>query len=225
MNKDKKESEKNTEAGLSIIEPAKNKAVLKLQEAVIEVRDYAMARTVSTLEEAKDATKDLSIMSNMKKDLEAYRQGYVKPLQSHIDDINAFFKLISGPLAEADKVTRDKMIAYDAEQRRIRAEQERINALRFEAAQKEMKLKGELSESVNLVEVTPEPAKHISTDMGSAGMVDRWKWEVVDFSQIPDEYKMVDNSLLTAVARKHHDQKPIPGVRFFNEPYIAMRPR
>jgi hypothetical protein len=115
------------------------------------------------------------------------------------------------------------MLDFTREQDRIRSEQEEINRKRQEAAEAEMKLNGELSESVNLVEVSPEAPKTVATDLGTAGQRDNWKWEVVDFALLPDEYKVVDSSLLTAVAKKHHDQKPIPGVRFFNEPIIAVR--
>ncbi|MBA7684472.1 hypothetical protein ES703_92868 [subsurface metagenome] len=88
-----------------------------------------------------------------------------------------------------------------------------------------MKLKGELTESVNLVEVAPEAPKSVSTDMGTSGMTDSWKYEVFDFALLPDEYKVPDTAMLNSIAKKHHDQKQVPGVRFFNEPFITVRAR
>lgn len=200
--------------------------VLRLQEAVIRCRDIAVDRTVTTLLDTKDATNDLTIMSNLKKELESYRLVYTRPRQNELKEINAYFKLISDPLAEAEKVTKDKMLAFNKEQERIRLEQEEVNRLRIEAAQKEAALhNGEISESVNLVEVAPEATKRVSTDMGTIGQRDNWTYEVFDFTILPDEYKVVDNVMLNTIAKKHHDQKQIPGVRFVNKPIIAVRAR
>lgn len=191
----------------------------------VRLLEYAQCRVIKTLEDNKSANDDLSMIAKLKKVMENKRKSLLDPLKLQSDAIRETYNYLMAPVLEAEKITREKMLAYDAEQRHIRQEQEEINRKRQEAAEQEMKLRGELSESVNLVEVAPEPAKRVSTDMGTTGMVDHWKYEVVDFALLPDEYKVVDGSLLTAVARKHHDQKQIPGVRFFNEPYIATRAR
>ncbi|GAH61866.1 unnamed protein product, partial [marine sediment metagenome] len=64
-----------------------------------------------------------------------------------------------------------------------------------------------------------------STDMGSSGMVDHWKYEIIDLKLIPREYMLPDSVLLGNTAKKYHDQKEVPGVRFYNEPYRATRAR
>lgn len=194
------------------------------QEA-LKLLEYADARVITTIEDNKVATDDLSIISKLKKAMDGKRKEYLEPLKVQTEAIRGTYDYLMLPVLEADKITRDKMLGYGKEQDRIRAEQEEINRKRQEAAETEMKLKGELSESVNLVEVVPGAPKRVSTDMGTTGQRDNWKWGVVDFALLPDEYKVVDNSLLTAVARKHHDQKPVPGVRFYNEPIIAVRAR
>jgi len=207
------------------IAPSKDEAVIAFYEEAIRLQEYAVARVIATVEDLKPATDDLSIIAGVKKGMEEKRKEYVKPLQNHVQEINDAFKTLMQPIEEADRITRVKMLDFTKEQERIRSEQEEINRKRQEAAEAEMRLKGELSESVNLVEVVPEAPKSVSTDMGTAGQRENWKWEVVDFALLPDEYKVVDSSLLTAVAKKHHDQKPVPGVRFYNEPIIAVRAR
>ncbi len=186
---------------------------------------FAKDRVIATVEDNKLANDDLSIISKVKKVMENKRKSLLDPLKLQSDAIRDTYNYLMTPVLEADKITRGKMLAFDAEQRRIRAEQEEINRLRLEAAQKEMKLNGELSEPVEIVEVSPEPAKSVSTDMGSSGTVDHWKYEVFDFALLPDPYKMEDNAQLSAIAKRHHDQKQIPGVRFYNEPIIAVRAR
>ncbi|MBA7627680.1 hypothetical protein ES703_35147 [subsurface metagenome] len=194
-------------------------------EEALKLLKYAEGRVIATVEDNKAANDDLSLISKLKKAMENKRRSLLDPLKAEAEAIRETYSTLMDPVFRADKITRDKMLAYDAKQRQIRAEQEEINRKRREAAEAEMRLKGELSESVNLVEVAPEPAKSVSTEMGTTGMTDHWKWEVVDFALLPDEYKVVDSSLLTAVAKKHHDQKPVPGVRFYNEPIIAVRAR
>ena len=186
---------------------------------------YAEDRVIATLEDNKAANNDLSLISKLKKAMEAKRKALLEPLEEKKVAIRATYDYLMAPILEANKITKDKMLAYDAEQRRIRAEQEEINRLRMEAARAEMELKGELTESVGLVEVMPEPGKRVSTDLGTSGMVDCWKYEVVDFALLPDDYKVPDTSMLNAVAKKHHDQKPVAGVRFYNEPIISNRAR
>ena len=95
----------------------------------------------------------------------------------------------------------------------------------FESDKTSAGLLFELSESVNLVEVTPEAPKRVSTGMGSSGMRANWKYEIVDFALLSDAYKVEASSLLNAHAKAYHDQKPIAGVRFFNEPILAVNTR
>lgn len=218
------ESESATETAVAL-RPGEDMEAHGYYADGVRLLEYAQCRVIKTLEDNKSANDDLSMIAKLKKVMENKRKALLDPLKLQSDAIRETYNYLMAPVLEADKITRDKMLAYDAEQRRIRAEQEEINRKRQEAAEQEMKLKGELSESVNLVEVTPEPAKRVSTDMGTTGMVDHWKYEVVDFSLLPDEYKVADSAMLNAAAKKHHDQKQIPGVRFYNEPIIAVRVR
>lgn len=199
--------------------------VMGYYNEALKLQQYAESRVITTVEDVKLANDDLSIISRLKKAMDSKRSEYLEPLKAQTEAIRDTYNYLMAPVIEADKVTRDKILGFSKEQERIRREQEEINRKRQEAAEAEMRLNGELSESVNLVEVVPEAPKRVSTDMGTTGQRDNWKWEVVDFALLPDEYKVVDSSLLTAVAKKHHDQKPVPGVRFYNEPIIAVRAR
>lgn len=202
--------------------PGADLEVISYYTEALKLRKYAEERVISSVEDVKVATDDLSVISKLKKAMENKRKEYLEPLRTQAEAIRETYSTLMDPILGADKITRDKMLDFNREQERIRAEQEEINRKRQEAAEAEMKLKGELTESVNLVEVAPE-VKRVSTEMGTAGMKDNWKYEVVDFSAVPDEYKVIDSSLLTAIARKHHDRKPVTGIRFYNEPVIAVR--
>lgn len=191
----------------------------------VKLLKYAEGRVIATVEDVKLANDDLNIISKLKRAMEEKRKEYLRPLREQTEAISDSYKYLMSPILEADKITRSKMLAYDVKQRCIRQEQEEINRLRMEAAQKEMELKGEITESVDLVEVMSEPPKRVSTDTGTTGMVDHWKYEVVDFALLPDSYKITDTTMLNAIAKKHHDQYPVKGVRFYNEPILAVRAR
>ncbi len=207
------------------LRPGADVEVMSYYTEALKLQEYAEKRVITTPEHAATATDDLSQIAKLRKVMENKRKSLLDPLKLQSDAIRDTYNYLMAPVLEADKITRAKMVAYDTEQKRIRAEQEEINRKRQEAAEQEMKLKGELTESVNLVEVAPEPAKRVATDLGTAGMVDCWKYEVVDLLAIPREYLVVDGAMLNAIAKRHHDQKQIPGVRFYNEPTIAVRTR
>ena len=207
-------------SALAIVE-ADTQVVGFYQEA-IKAKDFAEARVITTVDDLKPATDDLSLIAKLKKAMEEKRKEYVKPLQDHVKSVNDAFKTLMEPIETADTITRGKILAFQLKQKLIREEQEKINALRMEAAKKEMELKGELTESVDLVEVIPELAKKTTTDMGSAGMRDNWKWEVVDISQVPREYLMINAGVLTPIVKASKGIIVIPGIRVFNEPIIAV---
>ena len=214
----------HTETALVKVKPEADRFVIALHDQALKLQEYAEVLVILNDGDVKSATNDLSIISGVKKAIEERRKEYTQPINDHLKTINNAFKTLTEPLDRADRTTRNKVLFYRQDQERQRLEALEINRLRMEAAQKEMELKGELSESVDLVEVIPE-VKRVSTDSGTVGMTDHWTYEVVDFALLPDTYKIADGPQLTTIARSHHDKKQIPGVRFYNEPIIAVRAR
>jgi len=207
---------------LMIPKPGEDIEVKNYYEQALGLKTHAEKRVIKTVDDLKLATDDLSLISKIMKALTDKKKEYLKPLKEQVEEINNNYKFWMEPIEAANTITRQKMTAFDAEQRRIRQVQEEINRKRMEAAQEEAALNnGEITEPVNLVEVTPE-VKRVSTGMGTTGMVDCWKYEVEDFAALPDEYKVADTALLNNTAKKHHDQKPVPGVRFYNEPTVRV---
>lgn len=189
----------------------------------VKLQEFAIERVIATAEDLKPATDDLSIIAKVKKALEEKWKGFVRPLQDHVKEINDAFKALMLPIGEADRITRDKILGFNKEQERIRQEQEEINRKRQEAAEAEMRLKGELSESVNLVEVAEEAPKRVSTEMGTTGQRMIKKWELVDMAQVPEEYKILDSARVTKVVKAGIPS--IPGIRIYEEPIITVKAR
>ena len=202
------------------IKPDIDETVIALYKEACSLQEHAEARAITSDEDIKSATNDLSLISKLKKAIEDKRKEYVGPINDHLKTINDAFKLFALPLNSADSITRQKILDYRKEQERIRQEQERINELRLEAARAEMQLKGELAESVGIVEVKPEQPKHYRTEAGTLGTVPIKKWEVVDFKLVPDDYKMIDATKVGKVVRA--GVPSIPGIRIWEEDSLRV---
>lgn len=203
-------------------DPEKNIVVAHLREEGKKIVKYANERTIATGEDVKDATNDLGAIAKFKKAVEEERQYYVGPLIAEKKEIDAFFKLLTDPIGEADKVTRSKILAYNAEIRRQREEAERIEAEKLRLAQEEEALTGEHTVELTEIEKPEATPERVRADMGMASKMIIWKWEVTDFSQLPDEYKVVDSAMLNATVKKNHDSKQIPGVRIYPEETLRI---
>ena len=82
-----------------------------------------------------------------------------------------------------------------------------------------MKLKGELTEPINLVEVAPTPPAHYRTVAGDLGKAMVWKFEVMDFALLPDDYKTAD---MVKIRKVVIAGASIPGVRAWKEETLRV---
>lgn len=201
------------------INPQQDVEVMNFYAEAMKLLEYANGRVIATAEDTKLATNDLSLIAKLKKAMETKRKDYLQPFQEHVKEVNDIYKTLMLPIETADKVTREKVQTFMHEQERIRQEQERINRLKIEAAEAEMKLKGELTESVNLVEVI-DVQKKVNTDMGSIGTMKVRKWEVEDITKVPIEYLIVD---ITAIGKLVRAGIPaLPGIRIWTEEVLKV---
>lgn len=205
------------------IRPGMDEAVMALHVEVAKLRQYAETRVIAADSDVKLATDDLSIIVSLKKVIEGKRKEYVGPINDHLKSVNDAFKILTEPLLQADTITRRKVLDYRNEQERIRCEQERINQMRIEAAEAEMKLKGEITEPVDLIETQPPQPERYRAETGTLGKVKTAKYEVVDFSQVPDEYKMLDAAKVGKLVRA--GLRSIPGIRIWEEDGLRVTPK
>ena len=208
---------------LILVKPNETPGVIDFYNQSLSLRDYANARVIATNEDLKPATDDLVIIAKIKKGMEERKKEYLNPFQSHIKETNEAYKILMLPIEEADKITRDKILAFGTEQERRRREIEAIEAEKLALARREAELKGgEITIDLTPIEKPEAVPNRIRTEMGISGQRDNWKWEVVDFSQVPDSYKMINNGILTPVVKASKGRITIPGIRIYNEPIIAV---
>ena len=205
---------------LTLVTPTQDLSVVALYNEAQKLLEYANNRVITNADDTKAATNDLSLIAKLKKAMEAKRKDYLLPFQEHVKEVNDTYKTLMAPVEQADMVTRQKVMAFQREQARIAAEQEEINRLRMEAAQKEAALNnGEIKEAVNLVEVQ-EVQKNVSTDMGSLGIMKVRKFAVEDITKVPAEYLRVDEVAIGKLVRAGIPS--IPGIKIWTEETLKV---
>ncbi len=201
------------------VNPGADPAITALRTECDRLLAWAESRVVTNNEEVELATEDLSGLANLLKAIETRRKEYTVPLDEHKKTIMAFFAQLTEPLERANKLTRDKILSYRRQVEAARAEAEAIERAKFDLARREEALKGE--HTVDLAPVTkPEAApSHVRTEVGTLGVPKVWKFEVENFSLLPDEFKlpnMVKIRKVVAAGVK------IPGVKSWQEESLRI---
>jgi len=207
---------------LTITRPESDVTVMTFYAEAVKLREYAEARVITTIADLKPANDDLNIIRRLKKAMEARRKEYLAPFQDHVKEVNEAYKRLMEPVDIADKITTDKMLAFNREQERIHREQEEINRLREQAAQKQKELTGEITE-VEVVEVAPEAPHRIETEVGTSGMAKIKKWEVENIELVPREYLIIDAVKIGKVVRAGIPS--IPGIRIYEDTILKTSMR
>lgn len=212
------------ENSLVLVKPEANPEVVYFYNEALRLQDIAVARVIRTNDDLKPANDDLVIIRKVKKGMEEKRKEYLKPFQDHIKETNEAYKALMDPIEQADKVTTDKMLAFATEQKRKLKEAEAIEAEKLALAKREAELKhGEITVDLTPVEKPEVVPDRIRTEMGSSAQRDNWKWEVVDFKLVPDDYKMINAGILTPIVKASKGRIPIPGIRIYNEIGLTVR--
>ena len=199
--------------------PDLDPVVIKLREEVHKLLAYSQQRAVATIGDAGSATNDLTIMSELKKALDGKRKEYLKPLQDYQKSIRDVFDSISIPLEQANKVTKDKVLAFKREQERRRQEAEEAARLQREAdaaARKVLEETGEIigGQSEAPVVIPDAVSTQVHADLGTSGVTKTWRFEVTDFTEVPDKYKVPNDVAILKVIRAGGD---IPGIKAWQE--------
>ena len=210
------------ENSLVLVKPEANAEIMSFYNQALSLREFAEARVIISNDDLKPANDDLIIIRKVKKAMEERRKEYLKPFQDHIKETNDAYKVLMGPIEEADKITASKMLAFDAEQKRKIREVEAIEAEKLALARREAELKGgEITIDLTPIEKPEAVPDRVRSEMGSSGQRDNWTFAVVDFALVPDEYKILDSSKVGKLVRA--GMRNIPGLDIFNKPSIAIR--
>jgi hypothetical protein len=201
----------NQPTAIIVNKPGADPAVISLVNEIMSIRAYAELRIIKTDADLTPATNDLTVIAKIKKALTEKLDSYVKPIKGYLLDIQAVFNPLLETLKEADKLNREKMTVYIAEQQRKAAEIAEVNRQAEELARKQ----AALNQGVFTVDTTPipsiAPVKHVYTGSGTASMVDKPNdWEIENEALIPREYLKLDEVRIGRVIRAGGT---IPGIK------------
>jgi len=210
------------------IKPELDTSIADLQDEIVAFLRCASLVIIDSSDAARSVTEDIALAGGLAKTLEAKRNEWLKPLREHTEQINDTFKKLSEPLKTADRLLRDKVIAYQKLQAKIQQDARDLAELERQAQLKRDSLLRQTGEIIDAPIVpkiiVPEmDTKHINSDLATAGSTTNWKWEVTDFKALPDEFKIPDAAKLSKVVRA--GMRTIAGVKIYPEQGIRVTTR
>lgn len=190
-----------------------------------------------TLDKASEFVKGIKVLQ--KRVEETFKPIIDKAYSAHKEAVAQRDKHLN-PLKQAEATIKNRIAGYLAECERKRQEEER--RLQREADEKAAKEKAKLearaekaladgkdekanellekAEQVEAIVPTVAPlvrkAEGISTRKA-------WKAKVVDFTKLPDSYKIANQQLLDGIARTTKGLQKIEGVEFYSEDVVSVR--
>jgi hypothetical protein len=183
---------------------------LTIQQQTRELMDKAQvivsqakAMVVCNKDSLTAAVDFLGRIAIARKEVDSRRRLFTDPLNQQVKSINDLFRSYSDPLVEADRIVRNKVLTYQAEEaKRVAEEQQRV----LEEA------KAQAGEFVP-IPIGEEPEKTVRAGAGSATVRQVWTFRIVNPSLVPDEYKIIDEKKIAAVVKA--GVRNIPGVEIY----------
>ena len=163
-----------------------------------------------TIKLSADETAAYDILKAIKERvgfIEKKRKEITQPLNASLKAANALFKELSSPLKEADSIIRDKILAF----RRRREEQAAKKQERLEAKAEEAEEEGDEERAEELT----EKAESVTPKVGESVVAKRWTYKVVNITQVPRQYLILDSPTIREAIRA--GVRDIPGIEIYQE--------
>lgn len=203
-----------------------------VQEDTVSLTQQVTAIVVSDEASMNRAATWLSQVKARIKKLEEKRKMYVQPLNAQVTAINADFKRMSLPYLQLENEIKGKIGGYMDEQRRIQLEAERVERERRAEEARKLAEQENISRQKAAAEIRKQeeakaaeqprveaPKTTVKTEAGKVVTRVVTKFEIVDASKVPDEFKVVDERLVRQAVNA--GAKRIAGVRIWEESQVA----
>jgi hypothetical protein len=187
------------------------------KEHSVESEQYALVASrvvVNTEEDYQTAATALIDVKNRYKAIDALRREFVDPLNAHVKKINDFFREPKNHLERAENALKQAMKGF---RDRAAAEQQKALAAAQTAAQN--------NDRKSFAALVQSASAHGPPEAAGVHTVTRWKYEIVDASQIPREFMTPDLQKIGTVVQTHKADTKIPGVRVYADESIVARGR
>ena len=183
---------------------------------VIDLVNGSTAIVVNNKADSKVATDYLGALKDRRMAIQAFKSDLLSPLRQRTTDINDAMKELLEPLEAAKKFVDGLILAFNEAEREKVRQAEDIERRKQELAALEGKPAPEPAPQ------PPQPQALTQGEHTQSG--ERWltKYELIDFSLVPDEWKVLDIGKVTRAVKAGGTTLEIPGIRIFKEPIIAI---
>ncbi len=192
------------------------------------VLEWAKTLEITDNTTAKKVAGDLRSIAILKRNVEARKRELLAPLTDALKQMKLDIATIEAPLAEADSISRQKVTEWDAKQRQIQRDADDAIRLAAEsaAAAGRVTAAGADAPDISAIQPVDRPADRgpLRPDAGgTVSMIDHWSAEIEDEDAIPRNWMMPNAQKLNLEARQRKGTRPIPGVKWVNNPTPSVR--
>lgn len=221
-----------------------NEVEVQLRATAQELCSAAGEVVIFTRADVSHATDLVKAIKDRAKQIEEERTRLVKPFNEGVKQINGRFKAMLAPLQDAETEVKGKILSFQREEeKKAREEQQRLEQERLKREQEERKRleaeedarKAEMEEGEEYdrpaMPVAPAPvaapvaSSFRPTTYGQTGAVStvkkQWASELVDITQVPAEYLLLDQVKVNQAIRA--GLRDIPGLRIFEKEILQVR--
>lgn len=206
------------------------------QRGVTVLDEWASALSIGSQAEREAAVAAIKQVKERRKAICDFFADSKRRANEAWKSIVAMEKAFTDTLDRVEVKAKQKVLAYDMEQRRkamedaaklqaeldAKAEAERKRAIAAAEKLKTPELREERIEAANSIAAPVVVAKLPEKDSAtSTRMV--WKAQVVDVAQLPRQYMEPNLKMLDGFAKATKGAVQVPGVRFYEEPVLAIR--
>ena len=164
---------------------------------------------IKSSEDVDESSEFLKKLRDTERQIEFKRLEFTKPLNQSLRTINATFKQLKQPLIDARGVLTQKILVWrTAEMERLAKEEERRRKIQEAHAKKGHEVKAPI--------VLERPQNKI----GSTQVSKVWKWKLVDFRKLHDDYKMCADTHINMKIRE--GVRKIKGLEIYQEERLSV---
>jgi hypothetical protein len=189
-----------------------NKELTVVRQQTTKIYNVANDLVIATDDDLTKATDALATVKNLGKMIKVRKEEITKPLSEALSSARDLFKPIETSHAEAERIIKGKMLAYQAQQEKARAEATAKIAAKVEAGT--IKPETAIKKMEALVEVKTSSQGRVGA---FATRIVR-KYRITDASKLPRQFLMPDMSKITEALKSG---VVVPGAEIYEEKVIA----
>lgn len=187
----------------------------------------AVARTIQSIDNqdsADRANEILGLTSDVRKEIEEHRKSATRERREEVTVTDKAFKEILNPIQAVEQALKKSLIQFNREEEeRVAEEQAKLEEETATQQEKEDEKAAEEDrepEEISAPELAPAPTTRRGSTGTSTPRKER-KYCIVDFTKLPDDYKLPNKGELHRATKSGIDK--IPGVEFYYEDNLAVR--